>query len=234
MGSGVSVLSPIDKSNAYEAAQRELIKLVVASSLKVGDRLPSEADMASELGVSRPVVREALGSLRALGLIDSIKGRGTFVAAPKASLLTGRYSLREVFEARVETEGTIARLAAQRLGEESRRVLAGVLKSMGSCSDPKEWAELDWQFHSALALATGNGVLVEFSEHLRGSVNYMSMSLWGAARNRQAYAEHRAIFAALKEGDEQAAAEAMQAHLDAVHKEIIRIYGPNGWERPAL
>ena len=224
----VSVLSPIDKSNAYEAAQRELIKFVVAGSLKVGDRLPSEADMARELGVSRPVVREALGSLRALGLIDSIKGRGTFVAAPKASLLTGRYSLAEVFEARIETEVAIVRLAAQRFSEESRRALSAVLKSMRDFSDPMKWAELDWEFHSALARATGNGVLVEFSEHLRGSVNYMSMPLWGAAHNKLAYDEHRAIFAALKEGDEQAAVEAMKAHLDAVHKEIIRVYGPDG------
>lgn len=213
-------LSRVEKSSAYEAVQKELVKFVVAGSLKVGDRLPSEAEMAQALGVSRPVVREALGSLRTLGLVASRKGKGTYVAATKASLFSGRFTLEEMFEARLEVEKVVVRLAAARMSDECEAEIQGILTRMQDFSDEVAWAELDWSFHTALATATGNRTLVEISENLRAPMHYISMSLWGAGRNALALREHQQIFSAVRTRDQRGSMKALASHIEGVHEFI--------------
>ena len=70
---------------AYEAVAHELLVLILGGHLAVGDRLPSERQLASRFGVSRPTVREALGVLESRGLVVTRKGSGTFVAGREAT-----------------------------------------------------------------------------------------------------------------------------------------------------
>lgn len=221
------MLRQVDKINAYEAVRHELLNLLKSGSLKVGDRLPSEAAMAQAMGVSRPVIREALGSLRAVGLINSRNGSGTYVAATRPSLLSGvgRVSMHELHEARSQLEVPIVRLAARRGSYQSAAELLAAVDAMQRCSDPHAWAELDADFHIALARASGNRVLTELSEHIRASVSEMSTSVLSTERMRRADAEHREICDAVIARDEQRAAQALEAHLTAAQMEAISMYG---------
>lgn len=219
-------LSPIDKANAYEFVQRELLRVFVSGAVKVGDRLPSEKDMARQLGVSRPVVREALGSLRALGLVDSRKGRGSFVVLTTPSSLPKRFSMYDLFEARSLVEVPMARLAAHRGSREVIAAMTAAVDAMESASDGREWEEQDAVFHAAVARASGNIILVDLGRRIhRDILHDLGISLRSDSRVRQANSEHREICLAISAGDEERAAKAMAAHLSSVFDEAISIYG---------
>lgn len=226
-------LSPIDKSNAYESVQRELLRIVVSGTLKIGDRLPSEKAMADAFGVSRPVVREALGSLRALGLIDSRAGRGSFVVSTTPSSLPKRLSMLELFEARSLIEVPTARLAAHRRPPKHVAAMVAAVDSMETTTDGRIWEELDAEFHAALARAAENRVLVDLSRRVhRDLLKEMRISLRSDARIRQANAEHREICNTVLAGDEGAAAKAMEIHLECVLEEAVNMYGDEPLDAP--
>jgi GntR family transcriptional regulator, transcriptional repressor for pyruvate dehydrogenase complex len=224
------LLRPVEKTNAYESVRRQLVELVKSDSVSIGDRLPSEAQLAQAFDVSRPVVREALGSLRALGLVQSVNGRGTFVAARAPSFVSGRFSMRELHEARCLMEIPCARLAARRRPSESAEELAAIVDSMRTCTDSHRWIELDATFHFALARASGNQVLAEVAESIRGSVSELSRALLGETRIRTVNSEHQRICDAVLAGDEDAAAQAMEAHLDSIRLEGRSEYG-DAWDQ---
>ena len=107
----------------------------------VGQKLPSETELARTLGVSRPAVREALGGLRAMGLVESIDGRGTYVNASAPSSrgpsLLDRYSTDKLHEVRSHVEIPGARLAARRRGPEQIARRRSIVESRVG-SDPIE------------------------------------------------------------------------------------------------
>lgn len=219
-------LSPIDKANAYESVQRELLRIVVSGSMKVGDKLPSEQEMARQLGVSRPVVREALGSLRALGLVDSQKGRGSFVVSTTPASLPKRFSMYDLFEARSMVEVPMARLAARRGSREVVAAMAAAVDAMERATDGHEWEEQDAAFHAAVARASGNIILTDLARRVhRDLLQDLGISLRSDSRVRQANGEHREIWLAILAGDEERAATAMATHLSSVFEEAISIYG---------
>lgn len=219
-------LSPIGKANAYEAVQRELLRTVLSGKVKVGDKLPSEQEMAQQLGVSRSVVREALGSLRALGLIDSRVGRGSFVISTTPASLPKRFSMYDVYEARSLLEIPMARLAARRAANEDLAKMTAAVDAMEAAQDGREWEEQDAAFHAALAHASGNTILMDLGRRVhRDLLQELGISLRSDARVRQANSEHREICSAIAAGNEERAAHAMSVHLASVFDEAISIYG---------
>jgi DNA-binding FadR family transcriptional regulator len=193
--------------------------------LQVGDKLPAEADLAPAFGVSRSVVREALGSLRALGLIRSVSGSGTFVAARKPSLLVGRYSMHELDFVRSCLEIPAAMEAARLCTPEHAKALSGCITALGQCRDAQTWSSLDVAFHLAIAKTTGNGVLVDLTEHMHDAINQLSSSLVGSNRRVQADVEHRQVYQAIAARDQRGAAEAMGGHLSSVRQIVLAMYG---------
>jgi DNA-binding FadR family transcriptional regulator len=219
-------LSPIDKSNAYESVQRELLRVVVSGSVQIGDKLPSEKAMADALGVSRPVVREALGSLRALGLIESRTGRGSFVISTTPSSLPKRLSMLELLEARSLIEIPTVRLAAHRRPAKHVAAMAAAVGSMEATTDGGIWEVLDGEFHAALARASENRVLVDLSHRVhRDFLREMGISLRSDSRIGLANTEHREICNAVLAGNVEAAARAMEIHLQSILEEAVAMYG---------
>lgn len=215
----------VDKTNAYEAVRAQLVASIESGPLQVGDKLPAEADLAAAFGVSRPVVREALGSLRALGLIRSVSGSGTFVAARKPSLILGRYTMHELDFVRSCLEVPAAMEAARLCTPEHAKVLSECIAALGQCRDAKTWSSLDVAFHLAIARTTGNRVLVDLTEHMRDAINQLSSSLVGSARRMQADAEHRQVYEAIVARDQRGAAEAMGGHLSSVREIVLAMQG---------
>lgn len=194
----------------------------------MNDRLPSENELAQSFGVSRPVVREALVTLNALGFTASHTGRGTFVVAdtPRTPLLMGRYSPTHLHEVRRHIEVPSARLAAQRRTSEDTQRLAEILAQVEAEEDPARRNKLDAQFHISIAMATRNPLFVKLIEELRAILEEQSLAVSVVPdRRARATGEHRLILDAILRGDADAAGAAMAAHLDAVEGSLAALDG---------
>jgi DNA-binding FadR family transcriptional regulator len=218
----------VDKQSAYQAVQDQLLSLIQQGEVAVGERFPSEKELSAALGVSRPVVREALGSLRAHGVIRTVVGRGTFVvsATPREPLplMHGKYSAQDLYEVRSELEVQGASFAAMRRDDNDVRELEELLQSMGATTDPDAWTEIDTRFHLRLAEAARNRLHLELVEHLRASMSELSLAVAKIGeRMSRANAEHRRILEAVVAGDEQRAARSMRHHIEAVAQEALTL-----------
>jgi DNA-binding FadR family transcriptional regulator len=184
-------------------------------------RLPSESELCKAFGVSRPVVREALMSLQALGLTTSQPGIGTFVVSDRVRvpLLMGRYSPAHVREVRRCIEIPAARLSAERRSDRDVGELAGILARMEEADNPARRNLLDASFHIAIARSAGNPLIVKLVEDLRSVLEEHSLAAARVPYRRRAAAEeHRAIYDAIVDRDPDGAAGAMEAHLAAAER----------------
>jgi len=195
----------------------------------VGDKLPAEASLAKEFGVSRPVVREALRGLQALGLTESRTGRGTFVVAtgPAEHLVFGSYSARDLLEVRRHVEIPVAGYAALRRTKDDLAGLDRLLVRMDAETDDSAWVALDTRFHIAVAKASRNPVFGKVIEEIRDTLAKQSAFLnkLGDRRDRSD-AEHRRIVSAIAARDSESAIGAMTDHLDHVEQALALIVRP--------
>jgi DNA-binding FadR family transcriptional regulator len=211
----------IPRTNAAEAVREQLLALIEAGEFSVGSRLPSENELAKSFGVSRPVVREGLGALRAAGVLESRSGAGTFVLSARPTkpglLLLGRYSAEDLHEVRTHLEVPGAGLAATRRSDADLERLEQIVARHSGVADAVEWVEHDLEFHVALAEATGNELQARLVQDLRGlqfeQTVLMARVTGGVAAPD---AEHRAILDAVRRQDRELAEQAMAAHLAAI------------------
>ena len=208
-------------SDLVEAISREIAK----GRLQAGDRLPTEAQMASAAGVSRTVVREAIAALKAAKLVQTRQGAGAFVLPPPrsdffVSLNNGAVDdILAMLELRLAVEVEAASLAAVRRTEDEMKALERALENITTGEDYGLAADLE--FHRILAGATKNSYFVRFLDFLgefavpRRPVS--SSSGEESQRQRDYLAilerEHRAIRDAIATGDSNLAAAMMRAHL---------------------
>lgn len=210
---------PVAQRTAAEHVRSQLIGLIESGEFAVGQRLPSEAELAQSFAVSRSVIREALHSLNALGLTRSYAGKGTYVDAQfsPSQLLTGQYLPRDLHEVRQTLEVPVAQLAAERRSSADLKVLAELLEKFRVTEDPQERVGIDADFHVAIATATGNPLFPRLVAELRSVLQDQALSVAViAGRAAQAADEHAAIFEAIKARQGVDAAEAMRLHLEAV------------------
>jgi DNA-binding FadR family transcriptional regulator len=216
------------RRSAAADVQAELLAQIESGHFQQNQRLPSEAELARTFGVSRPVIREALMSLQALGLTAARTGKGTFVVSTRVSppLLMGRYSPAHIREVRRCVEIPSARLAAERRTEADVGLLAAALVRMEEADDPRRRNRLDADFHIAIAVAAGNPLIIKLVEQLRTVLEEHSLALGRIPRRREsARGEHRAIYDAIVLRDPDAAAAAMEAHLVAAERSFISQFG---------
>lgn len=214
-------LPRLARRSAAADVQAQLQAQIESGHYKENERLPSEADLARAFGVSRPVIREALMSLQALGLTASQTGKGTFVVSARVSapLFMGRYSPAHIREVRRAVEIPSARLAAERRTEADVGRLAELLARMEEADDPQKRNRYDADFHVAIAAAAGNPLIVKLIGQLRTVLEEHALALGRTQRRREpARTEHRAIYDAIVRRDPDGAAAAMEAHLAAAER----------------
>ena len=167
--------------------QAQLQTLIEGGGFKRNERLPSEIELARSFGVSRPVIREALMSLQALGLTASQTGKGTFVVSDRVSapLLMGGYSPAHVKEVRRYLEIPSARLAALRRTDRDIGELAEILARIEDADDPARRNRLDADFHVAIAAAAGNPLIGKLVEDMRSVLEEHSLALAKIPRRRR-------------------------------------------------
>lgn len=214
----------------YEVAAEQLLELIVRLRLRPGDRLPTENELAQQLGTSRTVVREAVKILSALGRVRAQKGRGLYVADDEGMLGTGRWAsfflptdldhVYMLFEFRRAQEMETSRLAARRATPAELRAIedAAAMCRQGFETGREDlFNEGDDTFHAAIATAAHNMFLqiaVREARRLQAQSNLIGLrgSLGGHAA--EAVEEHEAIYQAIRAGDPEAATQAAATHID--------------------
>ncbi len=206
-----------------------------------GDRLPSEAQLTQEFGVSRTVVREAIAALRSDGLVEPRQGAGVFVLDPALAErrpfqnidLARVSSLIEMLELRTAVEGDAAGLAAlRRSPAQEEKIIEALDAFRTSSAEGRPSAEADFAFHLAIAQATNNPRFGEFLQMLgptliprRAVTDSGEETALPAADIERLAQEHEAILVAIQNGDETAARAAMRTHLrnsQARYRAILR------------
>jgi GntR family transcriptional repressor for pyruvate dehydrogenase complex len=203
-----------------------LERLIVRSALRPGSRLPAERELAERFRVSRTVIREAVRSLAARGMITVKAGSGMLVQTPSAECVSETMALclrgtetdldhGKVSEVRRLLEVEIAGLAAERRTESDLEAMARLLANdVGLAKNREKFVRWDMAFHSALAAATQNGLF----PILLGSVVSTMRKVREYGFNvpttpQRAVHFHRLIFEKVREGNRNAARQAMEEHL---------------------
>lgn len=214
-------LPSMHRQSTVDRLTEHLAELIRSKELPVNSRLPSELDLANRFGVARTVVREALGHLKALGLVESHSGRGNFVKASfaDAPLLVAGFNLRQLHEVRNLLEVHTAGAAAGSRTSRDLEHMAELLKKMESTRSESERAKLNYQYHVIIAEAAGNTLLTQMIVQLSNQIEIQSTYVASAERAAHADAEHSEIFDAISRGDSDAARVAMTNHLRAVYLE---------------
>ncbi len=225
----------IEPRRLYRQIADQIRALIRSGEYATGSRLPPERDLAKQLGVSRPSVREAVIALEVEGLVDVRIGSGIYVrpcddaqAAPPADGEAGPF---ELLRARYVIESECAALAAKTVTRVQLQAMEAALSDM-----EREMAEGmqplpgDRLFHLRIVEATGNGALVHVVRMLwderAGPLyqqlehHYDSPELWQAAM-----AEHRVVLKAIAAHDARGARAAMRRHLNQAYKRFS-----TGWE----
>jgi DNA-binding FadR family transcriptional regulator len=202
-----------------EAVLADIRKAIESGVLAVGDKLPSETQLAQQYGVSRPVLREALRGLQALGLVVSHTGKGSYVASnrPAENPMFGSYSLRDLLEVRRHVEIPISGYAALRHTDDDLDMLESLIDRMESETDSIAWVALDTLFHITVAQASANPAFQRVIEEVRDALSRQSRVLNQVGGRREvSNAEHRRIVEAITAGDDELARQAMAEHLEHV------------------
>ena len=221
-------LASIESKRLYRQIAEQLRGMITNGEYAQGTRLPPERDLAAQLGVSRPSVREALIALEVEGYVDIRIGSGIYARKPETLgvgvALTHEEGPLELTRARAVVEPEIAAQAARTI---KRAQLDGIRAAIELMERDAAEGRIpivgDRQFHLRIAEATGNAVLVSVvGQMFDGRSNPLFVKLADYFENPKSWAaaiaEHRAVLDALAARDPDAAREAMRSHMQLSHK----------------
>lgn len=224
-------LQPLEPQRLYRQIAEQLRAGMLSGEYAVGHRLPAERELAVQLGVSRPSVREALIALEMEGWVEVRTGSGVYVlernqGSKGTPVAAAEWGPLELIRARRVVEGETAALAATLAQPEHLAAMDQALQTMreeAALGQPP--LEGDRAFHSAIVQACGNAVLVEtvhsFWDARRGPLFTRLGGYFETPRSwRTALKEHQTILAAIRAQDPVAARAAMHAHMDKSHHRL--------------
>ncbi|WP_414696626.1 FadR/GntR family transcriptional regulator [Paraburkholderia sp.] len=217
----------------YQQTADRIRELIQAGGFAQGTRLPPERDLAQQLGVSRPSLREALIALEIAGSVEIRQGSGVYVLrAPErssAGIAAMGESPSELMQARAVLEGSVIVLAAAQITPQGLAQLRETLDAMrAQVKAGRSALDHDRAFHLCIAEMSGNSVLVRMVAELFDERHSpISSRLSGRAETGQtwvtALGEHEAIYRALEERDPLAAQSAIRSHLMASEARWIEV-----------
>jgi DNA-binding FadR family transcriptional regulator len=227
-------IQAVEPRRLYRQIADQLRQLIDAGEFAVGDRLPTERELADQLGISRPTVREALIALEVEGRIRIRVGSGIYVTdPPRAAALTADTDEGpfELLRAREFIESAIAAEATLHVQPADIELLDDVLARMEDMSHPtRTTIALDREFHTAVAGILDNAVLVRFIGELfdqRMNPYFELLSSYFENKDswRAAAEEHRAVRDAIAARDPEKAKAAMREHLRMSQLRFSRNFG---------
>jgi GntR family transcriptional repressor for pyruvate dehydrogenase complex len=225
------VYKAIQTSRLYEQIVQQIEESIRKGELTEGSQLPAERDLATQFGVSRTAVREAIKALQEKGLVDAFPGRGTFVTNGTSNSM--RRSLDRIIkssetdgwaylvEVREILEPEIAALAAARAEDQDIATMQEAVNVMDQAGrDSDAFIEADLDFHLALAEAAANPIVLSLIDSIVGLLREQRLRIFqiGGGPERGQH-HHKRILDAIKRHDAPGARAAMQAHLAQVRED---------------
>jgi len=225
--------SNVKRISTVERIVENLINLIKKRSLHVGDKLPSERQLCEIIGVSRPILREALKALQVMNIIDIRQGAGAYVKSLEPEDVVEHLDIvfhldsslyRDLYEARKVLEAALAGMAAQNISEsEIEAITENVRQAAINIGDEQIFLERDLELHEMIMRAAGNRVIPIFMQ----SINKLSMLLRKQSNNqpfirKNTMRDHKLIIKALKSRSPAGAARAMEQHIANVEKAFLR------------
>ncbi|MGW0776095.1 FadR/GntR family transcriptional regulator [Streptomyces sp. NPDC002835] len=213
-----------------DEAIEKIKAMIVSGALRPGDRLPKESELAAELGLSRNSLREAVRALSLIRILDVRQGDGTYVTSLDPQLLLEALSfvvdfhrddtVLEFLAVRRILEPAATAMAASRITASELDALAAQLDALGPEPSVEDLVAADLDFHRAIVRASGNSVLCSLLDGLSGPTT--RARVWRGLTQEDAVPrtlhEHRAILAALREGDGEAARAWATVHVASVEQ----------------
>jgi len=230
-----TTLPRIERGTLAEKATAALLGYIRAHRLQPGSMLPPEARLAELLGVSRPVVREALRGLKGLGVVAVLNGKGAIVRELDSSTLEVYFahalqtidnSVRDLMEVRRGIEGQTARLAAARRSPEEADAMAHLADRMRhDLGDPVAYSKLDVQLHVTIALASGNALFHHMVHSIQSALEDLSLRGMRERREKRSLLQvqelHEEIVERIRAEDPEGAADAMNRHMDTATRVLV-------------
>ncbi|MTI47086.1 FadR/GntR family transcriptional regulator [Sporosalibacterium faouarense] len=228
------MFTPIKNKRVYEHVIEQIQTLVLEDRLGKGDKLPSERELASQLGVSRTSIREALRSLEISGLIESRQGEGTFIKEKveegffqplTVMFMLNKDKREDILELRTTIEIGSAYLAAKRITQKDEKELKNLLDNMKNSDNEKDRAKYDTLLHYKIAQISGNYFMVS----LLNGISMLMESFIVYAREKILTAiddedllirHHENICNAIIANDPIKASDAMRTHLELIFEHL--------------
>ncbi len=223
-------LQPVERQTLATIVMQRLIEYIQGVPLQPGDPLPSQHELARQLSVSRPVLREAMQGLASLGIIEIRPGSGCYVRDPESladpetlfEALTHEAAL-ELLEARMVVEVELAGLAAQRATDADFQTMEKILARLKrAVARGQSTSGITSDFHQALARSGHNTILCKMAQLLTRPRMAQGIRVEHALPDIMAgeYDSHRLLYDAVRSRDPERARAAMKEHLEIAH----------GWE----
>lgn len=234
-------MDKVKRTSLSDAVSERVISQIREGKYRAGDRIPTERELAKQLGVGRTSVREGLSFLHKMGVLEIRQGMGMVVR----SLSLGEVfenlvpiqtiielpdkDVRNIMHVRRVLEAESARMAARNATETQLDRLGELLDGMASSLDkPREYLDLDLEFHVVLAEAGGNPVLAQLTGLIRDIyTRYFEIVLEDPAMNETSLGFHREVYAALRERDPDAAYHHIIAHLLQAERDVLKVLDPD-------
>jgi DNA-binding FadR family transcriptional regulator len=222
-----TLFAPLDGGSRADAVARQLRRAITLGLLLDGERLPAENDLAARLGVSVETLRDALASLRTLGLVETRRGRGggSFVRSPTDPVRPLRslslHELRDLGDHRAAIAGAAARLAAERALAPDVAALREHAARLATAGTPTERRRADARFHVEVAAAAQSPRLTRVEMDLWSQLGDL---VWLPVEDDEAAAvaaEHAAIVDAIERGEPEAARTTAERHVAAETERLL-------------
>jgi GntR family transcriptional regulator, transcriptional repressor for pyruvate dehydrogenase complex len=213
-----------------DEAIEKIKAMIVSGTLRAGDRLPKEADLAADLGLSRSSLREAVKALSLVNILDVRQGDGTYVTSLEPAVLLEALSfivdfhrdstVLEFLQVRRILEPAATAMAAERITAAECAELRSLLDRLGPDPGTEELVTNDLEFHRRIAARAGNSVLLSLLDTLSGPTTrariWRGLTQQGALQ--RTIAEHHAILDALESHDPDVARSWSTVHIAAVEQ----------------
>ena len=219
---------------AYQKVIDHIKREIWQGTLKQGERLPPERELAEALGVSRNSVREAVRTLSLMGFVSSTQGAGNFVTCDLERnlreslgmmLLLGETNPLQISQLRRGLESENARLAAERIQPRQAARLKELAQLMREEPDPQRAACYDQEFHTILCEASGNRLIKSLFSAMISTINDFISVMYvrvvdDPGQARALHAAHEQLADALASHDVDAAAQAAAQHFEVIDATI--------------
>ncbi|HYC37070.1 MAG TPA: GntR family transcriptional regulator [Usitatibacter sp.] len=203
-----------------DAVAESLRRLILDGTLGIGLQLRQE-ELARRFGVSRIPVREALGRLQAEGLVEHFANRGSVVAARSVD------DLLETLDIRIALETRAMKLALPNLTPRDYKAARSIMKRYDESESPRQWTELNLEFHLTLYRPCGRPRLVRMIEDLvRGISIHLRQHISNTVGRSNPQAEHQDILEACLAGDARRAVALTEQHIEHTKRSLLAAFPP--------